>query len=127
MDENGRAFFTFIASSRWLGIVLDILVLTYAVLNVLLSVSLSSWLNIHPSLVAMTTSTILEVGGTFQYLVRMMIEIENSTTSVQRIHEYVRLPQEAPDHLPQDSLLLSQGWPSNGDIDFSDYTMRYRP
>ena len=64
---------------------MELLVLIYAVFNVLLSVALSSWLSIDPSLVAMTTSIILEVGTTFQYLVRLMIEIENSTTSVQRI------------------------------------------
>ena len=34
----------------------------------------------------------MELGGAFQYLIRMMIEIENAMTSVQRIREYIKLP-----------------------------------
>ena len=75
VDENGRAFFTFIASSRWLSTMLDFLVYSYVVCNLLLTLILSSWVHFDPSLVAMSISILLEVGGTFQYLVRVMIEI----------------------------------------------------
>lgn len=75
MDDNGRAFFTFIASSRWLGSIMDASVFFYAILNVLFAIGVSYWLDIDASLVAMSISIILEVGGTFQYTVRLMIEV----------------------------------------------------
>ena len=54
---------------------MDASVFFYAILNVLFAIGLSYWLDIDASLVAMSISIILEVGGTFQYTVRLMIEV----------------------------------------------------
>ncbi len=66
-DENARAFFTFIAVSRWLGMRLDMLAFSYISLNAFLAVILKSSfdLPISPSLLGMSLAISVELGCTF--------------------------------------------------------------
>lgn len=55
----------------------------------------------------------------------MTVEVETNIVSVERVLEYSNLPSEAPaiieDHRPPAT------WPSSGEVEFKDYSVRYRP
>jgi len=70
-----------------------------------------------------------EVIKFFSFTFRMGCEIENNFTSAQRLCRYLLLDQE--DELIKDYdkevKAIKGEWPSAGDIQFDNVTMRYRP
>lgn len=58
-------------------------------------------------------------------MVRQSCEIETNIVSVERIKEYIELPQEAPAEIPGSAPPAS--WPISGMIEFQNYSTRYRP
>lgn len=53
-----------------------------------------------------------------------MSEVEQNIVSVERILHYVKLEPEAPAEIPG---VDPEGWPSKGEVEFKDYSTRYRP
>ena len=88
VDENGRAYFTYMTASRWLGFVLDMLIVVYMAVGALFAIFFKEWLNIEPALIAMSLTVSTELGGLLQFSIRQYVEMENSFTSVQRAQEY---------------------------------------
>ncbi|XP_065414955.1 multidrug resistance-associated protein 1 isoform X13 [Chrysemys picta bellii] len=58
-------------------------------------------------------------------MVRSWTEIENNIVSVERVREYSKTPKEAPWTLGSNS--ASQAWPTEGAIEFRNYSVQYRP
>ncbi|RKO83977.1 P-loop containing nucleoside triphosphate hydrolase protein, partial [Blyttiomyces helicus] len=79
---------------------------------------------IRASIVGLMLTYSLNVTQTLNWMVRQSCEIETNIVSVERIKEYIDLPQEAPyiisDHRPPAS------WPEGGAITFEEYSTRYR-
>jgi ABC-type multidrug transport system fused ATPase/permease subunit len=68
----------------------------------------------------------IEVTGYLKFGVRMMATVEADLTSVERIMYYTyNIPKEAPDAIPEADPDPEQ-WPSKGEIEFSNASMRYR-
>lgn len=65
----------------------------------------------------------LTVTQTLNWMVRQSCEIESQIISVERIQEYIKLPQEAPFQIQ--GIKPPTGWP-NGSIEFKGYSTRYR-
>lgn len=65
------------------------------------------------------------VTQTLNWMVRQSCEIETNIVSVERMKEYIELPQEAAYEIPHNT--PPQTWPDSGRIDFSHYSTRYRP
>ncbi|KAH9492695.1 Canalicular multispecific organic anion transporter 2, partial [Bulinus truncatus] len=65
------------------------------------------------------------VAGSLPYMVRQISEFETNIVSVERMKEYSQVEQEAalivPDKRP------GPGWPSKGNVTFTNYQTRYRP
>ena len=59
------------------------------------------------------------------WVVRSTSEVEQNIVSVERILHYIRLEPEAPFELPEEK--PSREWPSEGNVEFKEYSMRYRP
>ena len=57
-------------------------------------------------------------------LVRMTSEIETNMVSAERIIEYQRTPQEAPDQVEGSE--VAKTWPEYGVVKFDHYQTRYR-
>ena len=127
IDENSRALFTFYAVAQWVALRLNMLSFCYIALNIGLSILLKFWLNLDPVLVGMSVTLTMEIGSLFAFIVRQFIEIENAMTSVQRMKEYIEIPEEAPSILESDKELILSKWPAEGNIAFKEFTMRYRP
>ncbi len=75
-------------------------------------------------LLTVTLSTI----PTLMLLLKMMAvsftQLEVHMNSVERLKEYDRLPQEPPAIIPDSR--PPEEWPSKGQIDFNDFSFRYR-
>ena len=54
--------------------------------------------------------------------------LENDMVSLERCCKYMTIVQEKPSHIPaKDDQLIQEKWPQNGEIEFRNYSVRYRP
>jgi ATP-binding cassette subfamily C (CFTR/MRP) protein 4 len=128
-DAHSRAFFAFIASSRWVGFRMDSLMFVFLSLASFLSVLVSNqgWFNVDPAILGLALSMLLQLAGLFQWAIRQSAEVVNLMVSVERVLGFGALSPEAPLELNGDAALLDEGWPKEGSIDFHDLSVRYRP
>ncbi|XP_044790836.2 ATP-binding cassette sub-family C member 2 isoform X2 [Bubalus kerabau] len=101
IDTNQKCVFSWITSNRWLAVRLELI----------------------GNLIVFFASLMM-ITQTLNWLVRMTSEIETNIVAVERITEYINVENEAPwvtDKRPP------EGWPSKGEIQFSNYQVRYRP
>lgn len=92
LDINGRAWFSFLMTSRWLGSRLDMesaLILAFVSL-------FAVWLRkqIEVGLIGFALTYTMSLSGLFQWAVRLSAEVESQMTSVERIQAYGELPPE---------------------------------
>ncbi|KAF9329230.1 hypothetical protein BG006_007662 [Podila minutissima] len=126
LDQNLRAFYPSIAGNRWLAFRLEVLSSVIIFGSAFLSVvSLARGLVVNPGLVGLSLSYALNITQTMNWMVRQYSEIESNIVSVERLKEYVELPQEAPEIVPDHR--PPQHWPDQGCVDFVNYETRYRP
>ncbi|CAG2164890.1 unnamed protein product, partial [Oppiella nova] len=125
-DDHSATWFLFVCSSRALGLVTDYLCIVYIV-------AISTVLMAFPDTVSgggvgLALSSVLMLINTTQWGVRQSTEFESQMTSVERIIEYSRLPQEAPLVSPVNDPYLQTpppDWPSNGQITFKNMSLCY--
>ncbi|CAG2165685.1 unnamed protein product [Oppiella nova] len=125
-DDHSATWFLFVCSSRALGLVTDYLCIVYIV-------AISTVLMAFPDTVSgggvgLALSSVLMLINTTQWGVRQSTEFESQMTSVERIIEYSRLPQEAPLVSPVNDPYLQTpppDWPSNGQIAFKNMSLCY--
>ncbi|KAI9363460.1 hypothetical protein DFJ73DRAFT_811265 [Zopfochytrium polystomum] len=125
VDYHLRAYYPSISSNRWLAVRLEsigtLLVFGSALFPV---ISIMVYGTVSASLVGLALTYSLSVTQTLNWVVRQSAEIETNIVSVERMKEYIDLPQEAAYEVP--ARRPSQSWPSNGEIDFVNYSTRYR-
>ncbi|OWK07987.1 hypothetical protein Celaphus_00008578, partial [Cervus elaphus hippelaphus] len=122
IDTNQKCVFSWITSNRWLAVRLELignLIVFFASLMMVIYRK-----NLTGDTVGFVLSNALNITQTLNWLVRMTSEIETNIVAVERITEYINVENEAPwvtDKRPP------EGWPSKGEIQFSNYQVRYRP
>ena len=129
LDDNTRLYFLFVATARWFGYKLDVIVTALFVATTFSSLAVrhyaSAALTIEPAVLGASLVYILQLAGLFQWCVRQSAEVENQMISVERLVRYAQLPQEAPARTASDP--PRGAWPSEGRVDFVELTARYRP
>ena len=127
-DAHTRAFFSFIAASRWVGFRMDALMFLLMVLVSFLSVLFQqqAWFVIDPAILGLSMSMLLQLAGIFQWCIRQSAEVVNLMVSVERVLSYGSLESEPPLELESDKD-LDEDWPSKGSIDVTNLAVRYRP
>ncbi|XP_075034070.1 ATP-binding cassette sub-family C member 3 isoform X2 [Mixophyes fleayi] len=123
VDDNQKSYYPGIVSNRWLGIRVEFVgncvVLFAALFAVIGRESLS------PGLVGLSVSYALQVTMSLNWMVRMTSDLETNIVAVERVKEYSETETEASwtieDKKPP------AGWPSNGEVVLSNYSVRYRP
>jgi len=127
-DSHTRAFFSFIASSRWLGFRMDAVAFLLFSCACYLSVlfHMQGWFNIDPVVLGLSLSMLLQLSLSFQWCIRQSAEIVNLMVSVERVLGFGKMEPEAPLALESDKL-LDASWPHEGSIDVKDLAVRYRP
>lgn len=79
---------------------------------------------LSPGLVGLSVSYALSVTQTLNWLVRMASEVETNIVAVERLKEYADTPKEAEWTLEETK--PKDDWPSEGKIEFKQYSARYR-
>uniref|UniRef100_A0A8C3I4M5 ABC-type glutathione-S-conjugate transporter n=1 Tax=Chrysemys picta bellii TaxID=8478 RepID=A0A8C3I4M5_CHRPI len=124
VDENQRTCFPGVVADRWLATNLEFLgngIVLFAALFAVLSKT-----HLSPGIVGFSISCALQVTQSIlNWMVRSWTEIENNIVSVERVREYSKTPKEAPWTLGSNS--ASQAWPTEGAIEFRNYSVQYRP
>jgi ATP-binding cassette subfamily C (CFTR/MRP) protein 4 len=91
-DKHTSAYFLFLCSTRWFGVVLDNLCVVYIIaLTILLVMTISDRTG---SEVGLSISQALMLTGGFQWGVRQNAEVETQMTSVERVVEFSNLEKE---------------------------------
>ncbi|XP_006210591.2 ATP-binding cassette sub-family C member 2 isoform X1 [Vicugna pacos] len=122
IDTNQKCVFSWITSNRWLAVRLELIGNLIVFFSSLMMVIYRKTLD--GDTVGFVLSNSLNITQTLNWLVRMTSEIETNIVAVERINEYIKVENEAPwvtDKRPP------EGWPSKGEIQFSNYQVRYRP
>ena len=123
IDNMNSAYYLTFSNQRWLSTRLDVVSNLLVVSVGILSVTLR--FTVNPAISGVVFSYMLSIVQMIQLLVRQLAEMENSMNAVERIHQYgSELPQE-PD--PPQAIELDPQWPKNGQVDFNNVQMAYRP
>jgi len=131
-NENLRAFFSWLACTRWLGFRLDAICLGLLMAACYLAVICRhhTSFNIEPAILGLAITFLIQLAGLFQWTVRQSAEAENMLISVERILEFAALDAEknldemegqvAPAEFGKD-------WPKEGSMTFENVKAKYRP
>ncbi|NXW77005.1 MRP1 protein, partial [Hirundo rustica] len=123
VDENQRICFPGAVADRWLATNLEFLgngIVLFAALFAAMGRT-----QLSPGTAGFSLSYALQITGVLNWMVRSWTEIENNIVSVERLREYLRTPKEAPWTL--NGKLQGQVWPTEGRIEFRNYSLCYRP
>jgi ATP-binding cassette, subfamily C (CFTR/MRP), member 4 len=128
-DAHTRSFFSFIASSRWVGFRMDTLLFIFVTIVSFLSVLFHQrkWFNVDPAVLGLSLSVLLQLASLFQWCVRQSAEVVNQMVSVERVLAFGHLQSEAELLKESDKKIIAAGWPQKGSIDVSGLSIRYRP
>ncbi|KAG8982491.1 hypothetical protein FRB90_006750 [Tulasnella sp. 427] len=126
LDANQRCYMPSTNVNRWLAVRLEFVGgLIVLVTSALSLVALFTSGNVDAGLVGFVLSYALSTTQALNWVVRCAGEVEQNIVSVERILTYIGLAPEAPYEIPETK--PSSEWPSKGEIEFQDYSMRYRP
>jgi ABC-type multidrug transport system fused ATPase/permease subunit len=125
VDANLRAYFPSISANRWLAVRLEfigaVVILAAASFSI---VSVANHSGLSDGMVGLAMSYALQITTSLNWIVRQTVEVETNIVSVERVLDYARLPSEAPEIIP--SKRPSVSWPAKGEVDFKNYSTRYR-
>ncbi|KYQ88934.1 ABC transporter C family protein [Tieghemostelium lacteum] len=78
---------------------------------------------ISPSLIGLAINYCITLSGDINWLNSKWAMVETDMNAVERLDHYCKLSEEKPDYNRDINL---SNWPSNGEIKFDNYTMKYR-
>uniref|UniRef100_A0A452UGL2 Multidrug resistance-associated protein 1 n=1 Tax=Ursus maritimus TaxID=29073 RepID=A0A452UGL2_URSMA len=123
VDANQKSCYAYIASNRSEASHLEFVgncVVLFAALFAVIGRN-----NLSPGLVGLSVSYALQITLTLNWMIRMMSELESNLVAVERVKEYSKTETEAP--WVVEGSRPPAGWPLQGEVEFRNYSMRYRP
>lgn len=111
------------ASNRWLALRVDwtgALVSFFSATFVLINVG-----KIDAGAAGLSLTYAVTFTENVLWLVRLYSEVQQNMNSVERVREYLEVEQEAAAIIPE--ARPEANWPTQGAVEFKDYTTRYRP
>ncbi|QNQ01193.1 YALIA101S02e12046g1_1 [Yarrowia lipolytica] len=110
--------------NRWLSLRLRVIAALVVFATGLFSILSLRWYNfMNPGIMGIVMTYALNVTWTLVLMVRMAINVETHSVSVERVWEYCELKSEAITEIPG---CVPPSWPEKGSISFNDYSTRYR-
>ncbi|KAJ3366758.1 hypothetical protein GGF32_003402 [Allomyces javanicus] len=120
VDLSAAGIYTLNAIRIWLSVQLQLLgtgmVGVFGVLAVATPVT-------GPAVLGTALTFAMRVTSMFASLIMTSAQLENSLVSMERVQEYMDAPAEASETTP---FALDAAWPVRGEIEFRDYSTRYR-
>ena len=125
-DAHSRAFFSFIASSRWVGFRIDSIAFLFIAISSFLAVLFNQegWFEVDSAILGLALTMMLQLMSIFQWCIRQSAEVINQMVAVERVLGFGDLPAEADLELESDKQL--DNWPQNGAMTVSNLSARYR-
>ncbi|KAI0255781.1 P-loop containing nucleoside triphosphate hydrolase protein [Lactifluus subvellereus] len=125
VDRNQMCYLPSTSVNRWLAVRLEFIGASIIFISSLLAVGALVTSGVDAGLVGLVLSYALSTTSSLNWLVRSASEVEQNIVSVERMLQYIELKPEAPYEIPETH---PEGvWPAEGCIEFSDYSLRYRP
>ncbi|KAI9109391.1 hypothetical protein K1719_019445 [Acacia pycnantha] len=124
VDTDAKLFFHSAASLEWLILRIEALQnLTLFTASLLLVLLPKGYLS--PGLAGLSLSYALTLTGTQMFMTRWLCNLSNYIISVERINQFIHLPEEPPAIVENRQPPLS--WPSKGRTELQNLEIRYRP
>ncbi|KAG2586711.1 hypothetical protein PVAP13_5NG067500 [Panicum virgatum] len=124
MDAYSRPKFYNAGAMEWLCFRLDVLSsLTFA-FSLIFLINLPPGV-IDPGIAGLAVTYGLNLNMLQAWVVWSMCNLENKIISVERILQYMSIPEEPPLSMSEDK--LAQDWPSQGEIQLRDLHVKYAP
>ncbi|KAL8569306.1 hypothetical protein ACOMHN_024254 [Nucella lapillus] len=122
VDKNQEFYFVWVAGSRWIQMILDLVTNIVVFMAAILAI-----VSPEPSggSAGLSVSYALQLSYTMNMMIRMVTDFETNIVSVERMKEYSELETEAPWVNPARRPLES--WPPEGMVEWRDYQTSYRP
>ncbi|XP_057391654.1 ATP-binding cassette sub-family C member 3 [Balaenoptera acutorostrata] len=123
VDTNQRSCYPYIASNRWLGVRVEFVGNCVVLFTALFAVIGRS--SLSPGLVGLSVSYALQVTLALNWMIRTISDLESNIVAVERVKEYSKTETEAP--WVVEGSRPPVGWPLQGEVEFRNYSVRYRP
>ncbi|XP_044268136.1 probable multidrug resistance-associated protein lethal(2)03659 isoform X2 [Tribolium madens] len=120
-NHHSSALYMYIACSRTFAFWLDVNCVIYVGIVILSFLFIGT--EKYGGNVGLAITQSIALTGMLQRGIRQWSDLQNQMTSVERIFEYTQVPPE-PD---QGKKIPPKDWPSAGNIDFDDVSMKYSP
>ncbi|KAI0313275.1 P-loop containing nucleoside triphosphate hydrolase protein [Amylostereum chailletii] len=125
IDRNQICYLPSTSVNRWLALRLEFVGAVIILLASTLSMITLVTSSVDAGLVGLVISYALNTTSSLNWLVRSASEVEQNIVSVERMLNYIELEPEAPYEVPENK--PSEEWPSEGRVQFKQYSLRYRP
>ncbi|KAI6783411.1 ATP-binding cassette transporter abc4 [Emericellopsis cladophorae] len=130
MSIYSRAFETSLDCNRWVAVRVDFITSLVVLLAGIIAISKAGV--IGAGLVGFSLSNANDLSTTILVLVRSLNDLEVEMQSFHRVREYVKLVPEEQDDKPypeeglySDGPCVPRDWPSSGEVEFRNVTVRY--
>ncbi|KAF8979257.1 hypothetical protein BGZ46_005664 [Entomortierella lignicola] len=123
LDEHNRPFFYLWVCNRWLSVRVDILSAFVSFFAGMLIIFNRNTIDAGAAGISLSYS--LTFTDHVLWLVRLYSNNEMNMNSVERVREYMELPQEPPAVI--EGSRPPPGWPNNGEITVENLVMQYSP
>ncbi|KAJ7180495.1 multidrug resistance-associated ABC transporter [Mycena filopes] len=125
IDRNQICYLPSISVNRWLSVRLEIvgavIILTVAVPAMVALITTG----VDAGLVGLVLSYAMNATSSLNWVVRSASDVEQNVVSVERIIHQIDVSPESPQYIPEAK--PKDDWPSQGKIEFRNYSTRYRP
>lgn len=126
---NSRCFIFQQRIQRLFGMIQDMLAYVLTVCGIFLYIHVATTSDIDPGLFGLAIVLILDICNRSAPFIRLTLEMDLQMQSAQRVLDYTRLPEEAPEHkYGMDEHVqrqFSNQWPHRGEIVFNNVYMKY--
>ncbi|KAI8894568.1 P-loop containing nucleoside triphosphate hydrolase protein [Globomyces pollinis-pini] len=121
-NENTKAYFAYVSSSRWLSFRLDLMSVMFVICMSSVCILLRGPFGVSAGSLGLVLSYSMNLTGLLQWCVRQSAEVENLMISTERVYEYTNLPSEAPTHT---DVKTPSNWPNNGELIIKNLNLTY--
>ncbi|KAG0356750.1 hypothetical protein BGZ54_000613 [Gamsiella multidivaricata] len=123
LDDNNAPYYFLWMCNRWLSIRVDFMgAMVNFIAGVLILLNLE---DLDAGWAGISLGAAMSFMGLIYWLVRLYTEMEMALNSVERVNEYLEMPQELPAII--EGSRPPAGWPYDGRIEIKDLTMQYAP
>ncbi|KAJ8516868.1 hypothetical protein ONZ45_g5873 [Pleurotus djamor] len=125
IDRNQICYLPSISVNRWLAVRLEFVGAMIILFVALLAMVALMTTGVDAGLVGFVLSYAVNTTSSLNWVVRSASEVEQNIVSVERMVHYIELPSEGAMEIPENK--PTESWPSEGEVEFREYSTRYRP